>query len=731
MDTFMQEYPLPVALQDVSHILLAARVGDRIIILALFLAFCFRLGDGKLWGRPDQNQYKWYEAPQKTGDLKAKPKQTRNIGERLQQIGCDIAIVWGSQSGVSEAFAERLARQWQSRFALKTLVADLDDYDASSLAGFPAGKLCVFLCSTYGEGDPPDNAVNFCAALEKMRKRRTRVDGLHYLALGMGNRNYKYYNQVIVNLDRTLTELGGLRVGPLGRADESQGTTEEDFMEWQESVLEDLGQSIPLHERPITYEPTVNVLDVCVDEQSLWMGEPSEAALLNMTQKVAYNSKNPYPAPIVASRTLSPNTDRVCVHMEVSIADAPALRYQTGDHLAVWPINPENEVDRLLRLLGLDARNKRGQPIMIDNCNDATSRPNLPSPTTREALLKYYLEICALPSRDFLVMVSLFAPTEAAKAELLRLGTDKTAFRTEVGERYASIGSLMEMVAPDQIWSRVPFSLLIEFFNRIQPRYYSISSSPLVQPRLPTITMAVNNRQILSQENAKKKDRFLGLATNFLLAHDRKLTVKETKDENVPWSQSQSYGSVPSYDLDGPRNKLSGGRIYIHIRKSTFKLPLNPAIPIIMVAAGTGIAPFRGFVQERARLAELGKSVGKMLLFFGCRDDDHDYLYKSEWEERLAQLSGSFAMVPCFSRLLTQKKMYVQDGLAEHRQIVLEMIDNGAAFYICGAATMAREVRARLNQVIAESRQQSMEEADTWVSAKMAKVGLYHEDVWG
>lgn len=198
MDTFLQQHPFQLALQDVSRTLLAVRAGDWIVILALLWAICFRLGDGKLWGRPDPNQYKWYEAPQKTGALKVKPKQTRNIGEKLQQIGCDIAILWGSQSGVSEAFAERLARHWQSRFALKTLVADLDDYDASSLSGFPAGKLCVFLCSTYGEGDPPDNAVNFCAALEKMRKSGTRVDGLRYLALGMGNKNYKHYNQVIV-----------------------------------------------------------------------------------------------------------------------------------------------------------------------------------------------------------------------------------------------------------------------------------------------------------------------------------------------------------------------------------------------------------------------------------------------------------------------------------------------------------------------------------------------------
>lgn len=200
------KHPFLLALLAVSHALLAARVGDWIVLLAVFWALCFHLGDGKLWGRPDPNQHKWYEAPQEKGNLQATPKKTRDIGQRLHHFGCDIVIFWGSQSGVSEAFAERLARRWLSRYDLKTLVADLDDYDASSLSGIPTGKLCVFLCSTYGEGDPPDNAVNFCAALESMRKKRSRLDGLCYLALGMGNRNYKHFNQVIIVREKPDTD---------------------------------------------------------------------------------------------------------------------------------------------------------------------------------------------------------------------------------------------------------------------------------------------------------------------------------------------------------------------------------------------------------------------------------------------------------------------------------------------------------------------------------------------
>ncbi|KAF5017505.1 hypothetical protein F66182_10557 [Fusarium sp. NRRL 66182] len=150
-----------------------------------------------------------------------------------------------------------------------------------------------------------------------------------------------------------------------------------------------------------------------------------------------------------------------------------------------------------------------------------------------------------------------------------------------------------------------------------------------------------------------------------------------------------------------------------------------------MVAAGTGIAPFRGFMQERNRLTELGKSVGKMILLFGCRDDTSDYLYRDEWREYEQRLGDNFVMVPAFSRLPGQKKMYVQDALVERKDDIIPLIlQQDAAFYICGSASMAREVRTRLVYLLAEAGDQSREDADSMITRKMKKVGLYHEDVW-
>ena len=197
MDLSIRHHPYQDVLRSIQELLQSLRVGDCAVILFIAWAGCYYFGDGKLWAKPDPLAHLWYEAPQKTGPVKSRQQKTRDIAQSLRETRNDIAIFWGSQSGVSEGFAKRLCRQWKSKFALNTMTADLDDYDPESLANFPGDKACVFLVSTYGEGDPPDNAVNFCTRLEKMRKRGIKLPGLRYLAMGMGNKNYKNYNQVI------------------------------------------------------------------------------------------------------------------------------------------------------------------------------------------------------------------------------------------------------------------------------------------------------------------------------------------------------------------------------------------------------------------------------------------------------------------------------------------------------------------------------------------------------
>jgi NADPH-ferrihemoprotein reductase len=123
-----------------------------------------------------------------------------------------------------------------------------------------------------------------------------------------------------------------------------------------------------------------------------------------------------------------------------------------------------------------------------------------------------------------------------------------------------------------------------------------------------------------------------------------------------------------------------------------------------MVGPGTGVAPFRGFLQERTKVVEDGQEIGKMLLFFGCRKSDEDFLYREEWEEYERKLDNKFEMVKAFSREQKQK-VYVQHKMKEHSKEINKLLEEGAYFYICGdAANMARAVNAVLGEIIEKER---------------------------
>ncbi len=150
----------------------------------------------------------------------------------------------------------------------------------------------------------------------------------------------------------------------------------------------------------------------------------------------------------------------------------------------------------------------------------------------------------------------------------------------------------------------------------MQPRYYSISSSSLVQKDKISITAIVES---IERPNAPHVVK--GVTTNYLLALKQKMDGASNPDP---------HGL--EYAIDGPRNKYDRVSVPVHIRHSNFKLPSDPSTPIIMVGPGTGVAPFRGFVQERAAQAKSGEDVGKTMLFFGCRNKTDDFLYEKEWK---------------------------------------------------------------------------------------------------
>ncbi|KAL8796181.1 MAG: hypothetical protein Q9195_001514 [Heterodermia aff. obscurata] len=648
-----------------------------------------------------------------------KAGKTRDILKKMDETGKNCVVFYGSQTGTAEDYASRLSKEGSSRFGLKTMVADLEDYEYENLDTFPEDKVAIFVLATYGEGEPTDNAVEFYEFVTGEDPSFSGGSGsddkplanLKYVAFGLGNNTYEHYNAIVRRVDAALTKLGACRIGKAGEGDDGAGTMEEDFLAWKEPMWTEFSEKMGLEEREAVYEPVFSVNereDMSPDSDEVYLGEPNKNHLEG-TSKGPYNSHNPYIAPIVESREVFTVKDRNCLHMEIDISGSN-LTYQTGDHIAVWPTNAGKEVDRFIKALGLTEN--RHKVISVKGL-DPTARVPFPTPTTFDAVVRYHMEICGPVSRQFVSQLAAFAPGEASKAEMTKLGEDKDYFQERVSSHYLNIAQLLLRVDPDP-WTKIPFSLFIEGVNKIQPRYYSISSSSLVQKKKISITAVVEEIRVPGSENVVK-----GVTTNYLLA------LKQ-KQHGDPYPDPHGL----TYAITGPRNKYDGIHVPVHVRHSNFKLPSDPSKPIIMVGPGSGVAPFRGFIQERAAQAKAGEKVGMTVLFYGCRRRSEDFLYKDEWDTYKESLGDSFALFLAFSRETPGQKIYVQKRLQEQADLVNDLLQKKGNFYVCGdAANMAREVSVLLGQIIAEKRGISSEKAESIVKG-MRSSNQYQEDVW-
>ncbi|KAF7115492.1 hypothetical protein CNMCM5793_002450 [Aspergillus hiratsukae] len=606
-------------------------------------------------------------------------------------------VYWGSQSGRAERLAASFARECSARLGLRAAVADLDDHDHEHLVEVHSPKLVVFVVSTFGEGDPTDNASTFCSVLKALRDTDNRqlLKDLQYAAFGLGNRNYRHYNKIVDLVDRTLQDLGATRVGTVGKADEAKGgtATDEDFLEWKESMLERLGEMFGVEERPMVYSPQLNIVPA----------DPKTNAIVTREAM-----SNILPAPLVIARTLTNSVDRTCLHLELDLSGNRSMKYQTGDHLLVWPQNSVAETQRLCQLVGL-SEGDRTQPVEIKSRIQGKST-GFPSPTTKETILRHYLDISGPVSRDVLRQLAAFSPTKAAQEYLLALAKDKAKFETTVSLKLLSLGKVMQLAAGDKVWNQLPFTFLLECLGKLQPRYYSIASSPSVSPFQPAITLAITRKFL---EDPAQSAHFHGVASNYLLAVKRR--QESNSNQQQPLDEGPDYGTTDS-------------QVLVQIRRSTFKLPANPQRPIVMIAAGTGVAPFRAFVQERAALASRGVPVGEAVLLFGCRSPTEDYLYADEWRHHAARLPG-FEVINAFSRY-GERKVYVQDKVLEVKDKIAGLLDKDAAVYICGSADMAKEVRRALMKVLMATRSWTEQEAEQYVMGEMKKAKRLQEDVW-
>ncbi|KAK5055261.1 hypothetical protein LTR84_013011 [Exophiala bonariae] len=690
----------------------AADIAALLVIAAFSAIYLLR---GTVWDRPDSHHYILFERPQQNDDHKhPRLEATRNIAQKLEESDNDCVIFWGSQSGTGEGFARRLAKECQQRFSLATIVADLSDYDPETIRLVPLSKLVVFILSTYGEGDPSDNALGFWDWVTKDLGDSALLCNLRYAAFGLGNSNYQHYNRVITVVTELLDQQGAQRLIAVGKSDDAARSTEEDFMAWKEEFFAAIALQLQLEEHPVVYQATLSVSkaeslkfsDLHQDDPSQFQGQSKASTKTSATR----------PLNIKAARELFQVGSRNCVHMEVDIGEHPGLAYKTGDHIGIWPTNPETEVENLLRALGRQAQGD--MPLQLQSLS-AETRLKLPTPTTLNTLSRFHLEICAPLSRDAMLGLAEFAPTTDAKAFVTELSRDSKRYQELISHTHITLGRFLELASPELAWKDLPLSWVIETLPSFQPRYYSISSSSVLSPYRIAITALVAADPLPVILPGKVAAVVNGVATNYL--H----TLSQALNSDNP---DVTVSKVIPYHLPTSGKPY----IYAHIRRSKFKLPVSKTTPVIMIAAGTGVAPFRAFLTERAKVAASAE-VGAMRLFFGCRNPNEDYIYRDELEsiqEKLcANGTGDLKIITAYSRT-KDSKVYVQDRVMEHIAEVLQLLEDGASLYVCGRTAMAKEVGRRVVDGARRQRGLGQTMAEEWLET-LKRQGKWKEDVWG
>ncbi|XP_055936551.1 NADPH--cytochrome P450 reductase-like isoform X1 [Argiope bruennichi] len=599
---------------------------------------------------------------------------------KMKSTGRNVIVFYGSQTGTAEEFATRLAKE-ANRYGMKAMVADPEDYDMEDLCKVPEieNSLVIFCMATYGEGDPTDNAQEF---YQWLQTGDGDLSGLNYAVFGLGNKTYEHYNSMGIYVDKRVEELGGTRVFELGLGDDD-ANIEEDFITWKERFwsavcehfhIETLGEDINLRQ----YELVVHE---DLPPEKIFTGEISRLNSYK-NQRPPYDMKNPFLSTVTVNRELY-RGERSCMHIELDITDS-RIRYDTGDHVAIYPTNDIALVEKLGKLLNADL----DTVFSLNNLDeDSTKKHPFPCPTTYRTALLHYVDITSIPRTHVLKEISEYATDEEEKKMLKLMATSseegKKLYLSWVVKYCRSIIHILE----DLPSLKPPIDHLLELLPRLQARYYSISSSPKLHASSIHITA------VLVEYETPTKRITRGVATGWLK------TLKP------------------------------GDRVPIFVRRSQFRLPSKPHIPIIMIGPGTGLAPFRGFLQERSFQRKEGKEVGDSILYFGCRKSKEDFLYEDElktFEEEgtLTKLHAAFSRDQ-------PEKLYVTHLLNANKDELWRVFgESSGHIYVCGdARNMAKDVHNIILEIVQEYGKKTKDEAEAYIK-KMESQRRYSADVW-
>lgn len=584
-----------------------------------------------------------------------------------RQHDTPLLVLFGSNMGTAEELARRIAQDAEEN-GFSVRVAPLDDYAGQ----LPREGLLAIVTSSYN-GLPPDNAVKFCDWLKRDELAVDALAGVTYAVFGCGNRDWAATFQAVPRLiDEQLAAHGARRLYALGEGDardDFDGQFEKWYRPLRRTVAQELGVQLAAEEADA--KPLYRLEIVPGAQMSPFVDSFAAKPVTVRVNRELHNREGAHAS------------DRSTRHIELALPEG--VTYRAGDHLGVIPHNSESLVKRVAARFGFE----RDTFIRLRRTSNRKTFLPVEQTISVYRLLRDYVELQDVAARSDIQKLVAYTECPPEKIRLAALtGEDEnsvTRYKDDVLARRKSVLDLLTEFPA----CALPFEVYLEMLPPLRPRYYSISSSPLHDPQHCSITVAVVAGQARSGHGI-----FAGVCTSYL--------------------RSQAEGSV----------------IYAFVRdtKSTFRLPDDPAVPVIMIGPGTGLAPFRGFLQERAALKAQGREVGPSLLFFGCRHPEQDFLYEAELKGY--DTAGVTRMVTAFSRVAGQPKRYVQDELYARRDAVWQMIEAGAVIYVCGdAGRMAPDVRRTIAAIHAEKTGTNETAAEQWLQ-QMTAQNRYLVDVW-